>query len=339
MRGRSGAATVDHARVEAEEGSRELPDTRAEDERPRVVGILAGAAPGVTERCRSCDRAVSAPRVERARLVWVCARCADRTDVACAHCATPLTDPQRSSDGGFRAWCKPCGVAIQLDATATEQRRLVPAPPPAPPVAEAPPELDASPAAPPPDVLTRPAPPARSQALEITTAAAAGADFRNADRLVSIVCRPREGPREAKEPVSPWMVAAAVLGASAMFVLVVGRGTSFGPHTGVALLGLAVAAALGAFVRRRPEPLPAETRLRIGPGGLEVARDGAPAWRIDASRVERVFADTTDEGVIRVRVQLEDGTPRELVAGLTEEEASEVVAHVDRALPGRQADR
>lgn len=96
-----------------------------------------------------------------------------------------------------------------------------------------------------------------------------------------------------------------------------------------------------AQLRRRhlPEPLPAETRLRVGPDGLEVARDGAPAWRVDASRVKRVFAETTDEGVIRVRVQLEDGTPRELVAGLTEEEASEVVAHVDRALPGRQADR
>ena len=143
-------------------------------------------------RCRTCDRPVGAPRVERSRLVWVCARCADRTDVACDACGTPLSNPTKYADG-FGAWCTPCAAQIRTDTSGRGQRRSASktsAPPPrsAPP-AEAPPPREAE---------SEPTPqgpaPAASQAIEIEAEATSGAHYRTPERVLRIACRPRARP-------------------------------------------------------------------------------------------------------------------------------------------------
>lgn len=264
--------------------------------------------------------------------------CADRTEVACDVCSTPLSQPIGYSDG-FDARCNPCDVRIRLDVTAREQRRSARATP-ARPMVE--PEKAPPPPRPVPAKEEKPSEAeVRSHALEFFAEAASGADYRGADRAITIVCQPRVERRKAGYSILFVPPLVGVMAGAIMFASLPSVPSFTGDPTVSALVVGAVTTGLAflwKLVTSLDEEAPGVTRLRAGPDGLDVEKEGRPSgWHVEAPRVQRIFAIGDAEGIMRVRVELDDGTKKELLVGLTEDEATEVIAQVDRALPGRQA--
>jgi len=294
-------------------------------------------------RCRGCHGLAGDPRIERGKLVWVCRRCGNRTEIVCAQCETRFSSPGRQGVR-FTAWCSPCGASVKLDATGTEQRREVlsipkkpePEPEPEPPEAEEP--IDES------DGLGD-ADGVQSDAIVFSVESVDGDGYRASGRVVELVCPPRQFEVPISLPSRFARLAVFTAIPAGILAVVYPPSLPSGAAGWVSAGSLVLFSVIWSWVLFIKVVgndsgichVPS-TRACAGPNGLEVEPKGHEGWRTDAHRVQRVFTTADPQGGVGVRVQLDDGTERYLLAGLSEEEAQEVVAQVDRALPGRHAD-
>lgn len=259
--------------------------------------------------------------------MWVCTRCADRTAVVCDTCGAALADPKRYADG-FGAWCKPCGAVRRIDLSGRIVR-----PDPATPSDRGATEVTS-----PSPTPVRAAGPSAVRVEPVTTSAAG---YRAVEQAVRIECRPRPG----RAPIGRVSLLAAGIVLAGILLLVavqwledlgpVAASVALAVLAATAITGLAILLGLSIQAAKADEASAVPTRIHAGPRELAVERDGEIGWRVEAPRVERVYA--TRGRACQVRVRLDDGTEQELVAGLSEEEAAAVVDQVERTLPSRPA--